>query len=101
MTVEPADALAVSGSTPARSPVAGSPQDEEIPLEAKILAVADAYEAMTSDRVYRRAIGEAAAREELRAGAGTQFDPRVTMAVRRALARESERPRALAADWAA
>jgi diguanylate cyclase (GGDEF)-like protein/putative nucleotidyltransferase with HDIG domain len=75
--------------------------DEEIPLEAKILAVADAYEAMTSDRVYRRAIGEAAAREELRAGAGTQFDPRVAMAFLRALRQETERTRALAADWAA
>jgi putative nucleotidyltransferase with HDIG domain len=71
--------------------------DKEIPLEAKILAVGDAYEAMTSDRVYRRAIGADAAREELRAGAGTQFDPRVVMAFLRALAQESERTRALAA----
>ena len=38
---------------------------DEIPLEARILAVADAYEAMTADRVYRRALGEHAAREEL------------------------------------
>ena len=54
--------------------------DQQISLEAKILAVADAYEAMTSDRVYRRAIGTAAARDELRACAGTQFDPRVVQA---------------------
>ena len=51
--------------------------DEEIPLEAKILAVADAYEAMTSDRVYRRAMEESAARAELERHAGTQFDERV------------------------
>jgi putative nucleotidyltransferase with HDIG domain len=50
---------------------------EEIPLEARILSVADAYEAMTSDRVYRRAMDAGAAREELSAGAGTQFDARV------------------------
>ena len=49
----------------------------DIPLEARILAVADAYEAMMSDRVYRPALGPAAAREELRRGAGTQFDERV------------------------
>ena len=55
-------------------------RDEEIPLEAKILAVADAYEAMTSDRVYRAAIGRDAARAELRRGAGGQFDVRVVQA---------------------
>ena len=55
-------------------------RDEEIPLEAKILAVADAYEAMTSDRVYRAAIGRDAARAELRRGAGGQFDGRVVRA---------------------
>jgi diguanylate cyclase (GGDEF)-like protein/putative nucleotidyltransferase with HDIG domain len=54
--------------------------DDEIPVEAKILAVADAYEAMTSDRVYRQAIGEQAAREELSRHSGTQFDPRVVEA---------------------
>ena len=53
---------------------------EELPLEARIVAVADAYEAMTSDRVYRRAIGGEAARRELRRGAGTQFDPVVVEA---------------------
>jgi putative nucleotidyltransferase with HDIG domain len=55
-------------------------RDEQIPLEAKILAVADAYEAMTSDRVYRAAIGRDAARAELRRGAGGQFDARVVQA---------------------
>ena len=52
----------------------------DIPLEARILAVADAYEAMTSDRVYRPAMSAEAAREELRACAGSQFDPRVVEA---------------------
>ncbi len=52
-------------------------RDEAIPLEAKILAVADAYEAMTAHRVYRPALGEAGARAELEGGAGTQFDPKV------------------------
>jgi putative nucleotidyltransferase with HDIG domain len=58
---------------------------DAIPLEARILAVADAYEAMTSDRVYRRSIGAQAARAELRAGAGTQFDARVVAAFLRAV----------------
>jgi diguanylate cyclase (GGDEF)-like protein/putative nucleotidyltransferase with HDIG domain len=53
---------------------------EAIPLEARIVAVADAYEAMTTDRVYRPSIGHTAARAELRRGAGTQFDARVVAA---------------------
>jgi len=58
---------------------------DQIPLEASILAVADAYEAMTADRCYRPALGEAAARAELEGGAGTQFDERVVAAFLRAL----------------
>jgi two-component system cell cycle response regulator len=54
--------------------------DLEIPLEAKILAVADAYEAMTADRVYSPGIGAKAARVELLRCAGTQFDARVIAA---------------------
>src|SRR5829696_5566661 len=57
----------------------------EIPLEARILAVADAYEAMTADRVYRPSLGEEAARAELEAGAGTQFDAHVVEVFLRAL----------------
>jgi diguanylate cyclase (GGDEF)-like protein/putative nucleotidyltransferase with HDIG domain len=60
---------------------------EEIPVEARILAVADAYEAMTADRPYRRALGVAAAREQLRSGAGTQFDSGVVGAFLRLLER--------------
>ncbi len=54
--------------------------DADIPLEAKILAVADAYEAMTADRVYREGMGARAARAELLRCAGTQFDSRVVAA---------------------
>jgi HD-GYP domain-containing protein (c-di-GMP phosphodiesterase class II) len=48
---------------------------EEIPLTARIFAVADSFDAMTSDRPYRRALSLEAALEEIRQGAGTQFDP--------------------------
>jgi diguanylate cyclase (GGDEF)-like protein/putative nucleotidyltransferase with HDIG domain len=54
--------------------------DKEIPLEARILAVGDAYEAMTNDRAYRSAMSAEKAREELRLNAGTQFDERVVEA---------------------
>ena len=53
---------------------------DEIPLEAKILAVADAYEAMTADRVYRAGVEERTARTELLRYAGDQFDSRVVAA---------------------
>jgi diguanylate cyclase (GGDEF)-like protein/putative nucleotidyltransferase with HDIG domain len=62
---------------------------EAIPLEARILAVADAYEAMTADRPYCAGLGHDAAREELRACAGTQFDPRVVDAFLGVLTRGS------------
>jgi putative nucleotidyltransferase with HDIG domain len=64
---------------------------EEIPLPARILAVADAYEAMTSDRPYRMAIAKQSARAELLRCAGTQFDPRVVAAFLAALDREADR----------
>ena len=48
---------------------------DAIPFDARILAVADAYDAMTSDRSYRAALTHAEALCELRQGAGTQFDP--------------------------
>jgi len=52
----------------------------EIPLAGRIMAVADAFDAMTSDRPYRRAMSPQAAVAELERGAGTQFDPEVVAA---------------------
>jgi ribonuclease P protein subunit RPR2 len=50
---------------------------EEIPLEARIFSVADSFDAMTSDRPYRRRMELAPALDEITTGAGTQFDPEV------------------------
>ncbi len=50
---------------------------EGIPLESRILAVADSLDAMMSDRSYRRAIGWSRAKKELEKNQGTQFDPEV------------------------
>jgi putative nucleotidyltransferase with HDIG domain len=54
---------------------------EAIPLEARIVSCCDAYNAMTTDRSYRRARPPGEAIEELRRCAGTQFDPRVVESV--------------------
>src|SRR3954465_14563940 len=64
----------------------GSLPASEIPVEARILAVADAYEAMTSDRVYRRAMPAGDAERELRDQAGAQFDTAVVDALLGAIA---------------
>jgi HD-GYP domain-containing protein (c-di-GMP phosphodiesterase class II) len=53
---------------------------DEIPIGARIIAVCDAYDAMVSDRPYRKAVSSAAAVEELQRCAGTQFDPEVVEA---------------------
>jgi HD-GYP domain-containing protein (c-di-GMP phosphodiesterase class II) len=50
---------------------------EEISLGARIFAVADSLDAMTSNRPYRRALSWATAREEIRSQSGRQFDPDV------------------------
>jgi len=50
---------------------------ERIPLGSRILFVADAYDAMTTDRVYRSRLSHERAMAELESGAGTQFDPEV------------------------
>lgn len=57
----------------------------EVPLEASIIGVADAYEAMTAERPYRAPMDPAAASQELRRGAGSQFDERVVDALLRAV----------------
>ena len=53
----------------------------QIPLESRIVFAADAFNAMTTNRPYRNAMSHADALEELRAGAGTQFDPAVVEAL--------------------
>jgi len=62
---------------------------EEIPLGARILFVADAYEAMTSDRPYRKALSTETALDELRNNVTTQFDPRVVAAFQRIIKTEA------------
>jgi HD-GYP domain-containing protein (c-di-GMP phosphodiesterase class II) len=54
--------------------------EDEIPLEGRVLAILDAYNAMTSDRPYRSALSQSEAIAELRRGAGTQFDLEVAEA---------------------
>jgi GAF domain-containing protein len=61
---------------------------EEIPLGARIVALLEAWDAMTSDRPYRKALNRDAALAELKAGAGAQFDPRAVDAFLRVEARE-------------
>ncbi len=60
---------------------------EDIPIGARIIAVCDAYEAMTSTRPYRPALAEPLARERIVAGTGTQFDPAAAWGLLDALAR--------------
>ncbi|HHQ48472.1 MAG TPA: HD domain-containing protein, partial [Acidobacteria bacterium] len=50
---------------------------EEIPLGARIIAVVDAFDAMTSDRPYRKTLSREEAARQLRDGAGSQFDPHI------------------------
>jgi putative two-component system response regulator len=50
---------------------------EEIPLAARIFAVVDVWDALTSDRLYRKAWSEEAALAYIREQAGTHFDPQV------------------------
>ena len=63
---------------------------EAIPLESRIIFVADAFEAMSSDRPYRKAPGEKYALVELRRHAGTQFDRHIVDALIHALARPAQ-----------
>jgi diguanylate cyclase (GGDEF)-like protein/PAS domain S-box-containing protein len=69
---------------------------ENIPLEARILSVADAFDAMTHERAYRKALSAEEALGEIERGAGTRFDPAVVEAF---LALESRGFREPAVPW--
>jgi diguanylate cyclase (GGDEF)-like protein/putative nucleotidyltransferase with HDIG domain len=64
----------------------------EIPLESRIILVADAFEAMTSDRPYRLAPGQSFAIDELRRHSGTQFDADIVEALIRCLDNSGNQP---------
>jgi HD-GYP domain-containing protein (c-di-GMP phosphodiesterase class II) len=66
---------------------------EDIPLAARIFAVADALDAITTDRPYRPAASMADARQAIAKGAGTQFDPRAVEALAEVPDEELERIR--------
>ena len=70
---------------------------EEIPVEARVVACCDAFNAMTTDRSYRNALPVCAAVDELRNCAGSQFDPRVTEQVVEIVSRRKPAARASAA----
>jgi len=60
---------------------------EGIPLGSRIIIVADAYEAMTSDRIYRKAIGHERALDQLNKYKGIQFDPKIVRSLEQLLAK--------------
>lgn len=63
---------------------------EEIPEAARIIAVADTYDAMSFERIYRGSFDESHVTEEIRCGRGTQFDPKVADALLSILAEQSD-----------
>lgn len=65
---------------------------EEIPISARIIAVADAFDAMTNDRPYRKAMAIQEALDEIVGNAGTQFDPKVVSAFLRAMEKGKVKP---------
>jgi putative nucleotidyltransferase with HDIG domain len=65
---------------------------EEIPIVARILAVADSYQAIVTDRPYRRAVSPLRALEEIQRCAGSQFDPQVVASFLRIMRRRILRP---------
>ena len=57
---------------------------EEIPIEARIIAVADVYDSLTSDRPYRKAMSPFEARDIIVKGSEREFDPKVVAAFQKA-----------------
>jgi putative nucleotidyltransferase with HDIG domain len=70
---------------------------EEIPLEARIISCSDTWNAMRTDRSYRRALSHEVARAELVANAGHQFDPRIVTAFLELIEHEAPDPASLSA----
>jgi putative two-component system response regulator len=62
----------------------------QIPLEARIIGVADAYDAMTSNRSYRNSLPQSVVREEIERGKGTQFDPEIADVMLRLIDEDTE-----------
>ncbi len=71
----------------------------DIPLGARILAVADSYDAMTSDRPYRKAMSQEQGVKELKRCSGTQFDPDIVELFIEELGKNQEMVDKIAADW--
>ena len=63
---------------------------EEIPEIARIISVADAYDTLSSNRIYREAAPQQLIREQIVEGAGTQFDPEIAMIMRHLIDLDSE-----------
>ena len=76
----------------------GLPAGQDIPLAGRILSIADAYDAMTTDRVYRKGRTPQAAVEELRRCAGRQFDPELVEAFAAVVSAQSSAPAPEASD---
>lgn len=70
---------------------AGTKEQTQIPLGARIVAVVDSFDAMVTDRPYRKGMPPWKALEELTAKAGTQFDPQVVEAFKRVIAEKMEK----------
>jgi HD-GYP domain-containing protein (c-di-GMP phosphodiesterase class II) len=77
----------------------GPAAGDDIPVEARVMAVADAYDALTSDRPYRRGISPFDAKESILRAAGSEFDPRVVDAFMEAFRKnEMESPEPIASS---
>jgi diguanylate cyclase (GGDEF)-like protein/PAS domain S-box-containing protein len=64
---------------------------DEIPIGARVIAVADVYQALTSDRPYRKALTKLKAMEIIRRGSGTQFDPNIVATFLKILSSERKK----------